>query len=278
MISAVGGHWPEYMIEAGLLGAFMASACVCVVCVQHPASPVRARIASGLLRRAIVGILMGATAIGLIYSAWGQRSGAHMNPGVTLSYLALGKIGAWDAVFYVAAQFLGGYSGVVASGLLIGRAVRHESVNFVVTAPGRRGLGAAWAAEFVIAFILMLVVLAMTNRGATAPYAGVGAGVLVSIFITLEAPFSGMSINPARTLASALAARSYRGLWIYFTAPPLAMLCAAGLYSAAVGTVYCAKMSHGDGHRCIFRCEVERMPGSPAIPAAPVGIRHAGAP
>lgn len=251
-------HWPEYLIEGALLGLFMASACVCVACVQHPSSPIRARIASGLLRRAIIGVAMGTTAVALIYSPWGRRSGAHLNPGVTLAFMTLGKVMPIDAAMYVCAQFIGGFLGVAATHRLLGRVLAHESVNYVITAPGLRGARIAWLAEFAIAFALMTVVLVMSNRAWSAPYTGVGGGLLVAAFITFEAPLSGMSMNPARTLASALASGSYRGLWIYFTAPPLAMLGAAGVYALLSGPVCCAKMSHPDGP-CIFHCEIHRL-------------------
>ena len=57
---------------------------------------------------------MGLTAVGIISSPWGQRSGAHMNPAVTLTFLSLGKIAAWDALFYVLAQFAGSLTGSLA--------------------------------------------------------------------------------------------------------------------------------------------------------------------
>ncbi|MEM9163515.1 MAG: aquaporin, partial [Cyanobacteria bacterium P01_F01_bin.4] len=59
---------------------------------------------------------------------------------------------------------------------------------------------------------------------------GIFAGILVATFITFEAPLSGMSINPARTFASALPAQEWNGFWIYYLAPPLAMLLATEVY------------------------------------------------
>src|SRR5262249_59931874 len=91
----------------------MVSACLVTVAVQHPASPVRGVVTSSLLRRAVIGMAMGLTAVGLIYSPWGQRSGAHLNPAVTLTFWRLGKVAAWDAVFYVLAQFAGSLAGVL---------------------------------------------------------------------------------------------------------------------------------------------------------------------
>lgn len=65
-----------------------------------------------------------------------------------------------------------------------------------------------------------------------------------------------MSLNPARSIASAAASQIWAGLWIYFTAPPLAMLLAAECYIRLWGrsAVYCAKLHHHNDRRCIF-CE-----------------------
>jgi aquaporin Z len=64
-----------------------------------------------------------------------------------------------------------------------------------------------------------------------------------------------MSMNPARTFASALAAQDWRALWIYFVAPPIGMGLAAALYTARrQARVACAKLHHDNPHRCIF-CE-----------------------
>jgi len=275
MVNSILNHWPEYLIEAGLLGTFMVAACIAVFFIQHPLSTIAQHITHPNIRRVIIGILMGLTAIALIYSPLGQRSGAHMNPGTTLTFLVLDKIKPWDAVFSLLFQFIGAIAGVRLAEAVLGQHVKHEAVNYAATVPGRHGIAAAWIAELVIAFGMMSMVLVSTNHAASAPYTGVFAGVLVAVYIAIEAPLSGMSMNPARTLGSAIHARSYRGLWIYFTAPPLAMLCAAGLYVAIAGRdyVYCAKMNHAGHERCIFNCRIEQMPGREMNHSIPTGIK-----
>ncbi|MEK6701093.1 MAG: aquaporin, partial [Planctomycetota bacterium] len=154
--------------------------------------------------------------------------------------------------------------------------VRHPDVNHAATLPGRRGVRVAWIAEFGITLVLMSMVLITSNRASTAAYTGVIAGGLVALYITIEAPLSGMSMNPARTLGSAVHARDFRALWVYFTAPPLGMLCAAGLYVIAVGSghVYCCKMSHAADEPCIFNCRIGEMPGQSMRPIRASGIQE----
>jgi aquaporin Z len=252
MVAAIREHWPEYLIEAFALGVFMVSACAFSVLLWHPASPAAAAVPDGLPRRFLMGLAMGGTAIALIYSAWGQRSGAHMNPAFTFTFLRLGHVKPWDAVFYTAAQFVGGLAGVVLSALILGSALGHPAVHFAVTAPGP-SLGLAFAAELAMTFALMTMVLNVT-AGPRTKLTGVFAGLLVCAYITFEAPISGMSLNPARTLASALPAGDFRALWIYFSAPPLGMLLAAELHSRLRRPAGCAKYDHENRQRCIF-CE-----------------------
>jgi aquaporin Z len=254
MIQSLREHWPEYLCEAAELGLFMISAALFTILLWHPSSPVVSAIPGPFFRRMLTGMAMGGTAIALIFSPLGKRSGAHFNPAVTLTFWRLGKVKNWDAVFYIMAQFVGGILGVTAVALAARAALAHPSVNYVATLPGPRGAGPAFLAEFVIAFLLMTVVLLVSNTPHLARYTGLFAGALVATYITLEAPFSGMSMNPARTFASGFAGHLWTGLWIYFTAPVLAMQLAAWVYLRRQGAVHCAKYHHHNRYRCIFNC------------------------
>jgi aquaporin Z len=249
-------HWPEYLIEAACLGLFMVSACFFGALLEYPASPVHRALPDPILRRVLTGLAMGLTAIGVIYSPWGKRSGAHINPAVTLTFWRLGKITGTDTISYISAQFIGAVIGVFASAVVLQHALTHPSVNYVVTLPSNHGVEAAFLAETIIAFIQMTMVLNVSNRMNIARYTGIFAGVLVACYISIEAPFSGMSLNPARSFGSAAAAQTWRLLWIYFIAPPLGMLLAAEVYIRMKGAhrVLCAKLHHHNDKRCIFNC------------------------
>lgn len=252
-VACLRAHWPEYMMEASLLGAFMVSACLFGVLYEFPSSPVHQFIASGFTRRLLGGIAMGLTAITIIYSPWGKQSGAHINPSTTLTFYRLGKIAGWDAIFYIGAQFAGSALAVAIVAALIPNLVSHPAVRYVVTVPGTSIL-TTFAAELFISFLLMTVVLVVSNSTQSSSYTGLLAGLMVATYITFEAPISGMSMNPARTLGSALSANVWTALWIYFTAPPLGMLAAAELYLWRKGrsAVKCCKFHHNNSKRCIF--------------------------
>jgi aquaporin Z len=249
-------HWAEYAIEAALLGTFMLSACLFSALLFYPAWPITQLIPDPFERRLLMGVAMGATAVALNYSAWGKQSGAHYNPAVTLAFARLGKVARADVVGYVSAQFVGALAGVFLAGLLVRNMLAHPEVHYAVTRPGARGVVVAFIAEAAISWILMTVVLAASNRPKLAPYTGLFAGLLVATFIAIEAPLSGMSMNPARTVGSGFWAHDWTAVWIYFTAPPAGMLLAAELYVRRHGRngIFCAKLHHQNEKRCIF-CE-----------------------
>ena len=259
MSDALQKHWPEYLMEATELGLFMFSACAFTVLLYHPSSPVAQTIHDGVLRRLLMGIAMGSTAIAIIFSPIGKRSGAHFNPAVTWTFFRLGKIGAWDAAFYTLFQFAGGMAGIILASITLGNSVAHQSVKYATTVPGAHGPIVAFVAELLISFILMSVVLRVSNTKRFARWTGVCAGALVATYITIESPISGMSMNPARTFSSAVSAHIWMSLWIYFIAPPLGMLLAAEVYQRlnAGRAIVCAKLHHHNNQRCIFRCNFE---------------------
>ena len=254
-------HWPEYLIEACGLGFFMLSASLFGAMLEYPGSPIHQNLHDPFARRALMGVAMGLTAIAIIYSPWGMRSGAHINPAVTLTFWRLGRVPSGDAFFYVLSQFAGGAAGMAVAAWLLGNAVSDPAVNYVVTAPGSGGAGPAFAGEVAISFVLMTTVLVISNWRLLARFTGLFTGTLVALYITFEAPISGMSMNPARTFASALSANMWSGFWIYLTAPPLAMLAAAELYVRVRGAreVHCAKLHHENRQRCIFLCNYPMM-------------------
>ena len=264
-------------MEAAGLGLYMISACVFGALLEYPLSPVHQALRDPGARRILSGLARGLTVVGLIYSPWGKQSGAHFNPAVTLTFFWLGKVVAWDACFYIVAQFLGGLVGVLLMAALLGQWVADPAVNYAVTVPGPAGQAIAFLAEFLISFALMLVVLIASNTRRAARFTGLLAAALVAIYLVVEAPYSGMSMNPARTLASAVPANIWTGLWLYFAAPLVGMVVAGEVYLLGFGRVFCAKLHHDNDKRCIF-ChgyEKGREARTPLLGTKVTGGQHA---
>ncbi len=249
--------WRLYVYEALELALFMLSACVFTVILFHPGYAALRWIPSAWARRGLMGAAMGLTAVGIIHSPMGKLSGAHFNPAITLTYLRLGKIRVADALFYVVAQFAGGVLGVGISALLLGPRLAAPGVEYAVTVPGVGGTPGAFAAELLMAALLMGVVLWTSNRPKIAPYTSWCVGVLIACYIVLFAPVSGFSINPARTVGSAVFAQVWTALWVYFVAPLAGMLGAAEVYVRTYGEdrILCAKLHPDPAYPCPFLCE-----------------------
>ena len=268
-------HWAAYLIEAWGIGTFMFVAGIVAALLQLASGSLRMTLNDApFFARTVFGVAMGTTSAAIVYSRWGAHSGAHLNPALTLSYAWLRKIGSWDAVFYVAAQFAG-----AALGFALAVRVAREPLmraHDIVTIPGRTGPAAAFAAELAMTFVLMSAILFVSNGPPrVARFTGLVAACFVALYIAVEAPVSGMSLNPARTVASALAANEWTAIWIYLIAPPLGMLTAAAFYVRLpfVRPVGCAKLNHAPGP-CIFSCnhagarENERFATSSAVVTA----------
>jgi aquaporin Z len=140
---------------------------------------------------------------------------------------------------------------VLAAWGALGARLADPAVHFVTTRPGPAGPLLAFAAEAAISFLLMAVVL-LVSASRHAAWTGACAAALVFAFITVEAPLSGTSMNPARSLGSALVAGEAGALWIYLLAPPLGMLSAATALRRRVAGRGCAKLRHVADLPCRF--------------------------
>lgn len=203
----------------------MVSAGLFATLIDHPQLPVRHHIPSDLLRRFIIGISMGLTAFLIINSPFGKKSGAHINPSVTIVQYRLGNINANDAIFYIIFQMIGAAIGVLFIYLVMPHYFSSEPIDYIVTKPYAPSITTTFIAEFIISFILITVVLYSNTNKKLSAYTATFVAILITLFITFEAPFSGMSMNPARTFGSAIIANQWPSFWLYCLAPPLGMIC-----------------------------------------------------
>src|SRR5262249_45622807 len=176
----------------------------------HPTSPLRHFTHSTIVRRALMGLLVGSAVVAIIMTPWGKQSGGHFNPAITLAFYRLGKFSFWDTFFYVTVQFAGAAGGVGIAAYVLRDAPNSPPVRYAVTAPGIFGNAGAFAGEVTISFILMMGILVASNRDALARYTPYLVGALYTTFITFETPLSGMSMNPARTFGSAFGANYWQ--------------------------------------------------------------------
>lgn len=258
---ALRTHWDVYLMEAAELGFFMFAACTFATLIFVPQSRLGQWLPDPDLKRIAMGIAMAATAILIIHSPFGKRSGAHFNPAVTITYYWIRKISGWDAFFYVVAHFLGGLAGMLTANALFGRYLADPAVRYIVTVPGPHGVLAAFVAEFIMSVVLMTIILRSSNHPRWAPYTGYLVGLLMIVYIVLFSAISGFSINPARTVSAGFVARIWTGVWIYFTAPLMGMVAAAEFYLRGFGLdrIYCAKLLHTSDVPCPFYCRFVEM-------------------
>lgn len=243
--------WRAWLAEAVAIGAFMVSALVWTVLLEHPDSVLRQALPDAAVRRALMGMAMGATAVAIIYSPLATLSGAHMNPAVTLAFVRLGRLDWRDAAAYIAAQCAGATVATWAIARMLGAWASDPAVNFVATRPGPAGTGAAAMAEAAISFLLCTLVLAVSSRAATMRLTGLAAGAFVMLAILIEAPLSGMSMNPARSLGPAVVSGQFPAFWIYVIAPIAGMQLAASLH-AMTARRGCPTLHHPPRARCVF--------------------------
>jgi aquaporin Z len=250
-------HWSHYVAEALGIAFFVTCAGLLTTLLEHPVSPVRQALQTNdTARHWLMGLAMGLVIVLIVYSPWGKKSGAHINPAVTLAFWQLGKIRTPDAIWYVLGQVAGAIGAAQLLKLVLGKLYAHPTVNYTVTQPVPlpRGELLAFAGEFVISFILMLVLLLALHSKKLKTITGWMIGVLLALYIVYETPYSGMSLNPARTLGSAVAAGKYHGLWVYWVAPSLATWLA---------TVLFRRFYHGEDLECAILAGCGPSPSSP---------------
>jgi len=198
---------------AEVVGTFILVVCGC--------GAVAANVETAALGHAGVALTWGLVVLALVYT-FGDVSGAHLNPAVTIGFVAAGRFRVKEALWYIPAQFLGALIAAAALRLLF-----PEDTLLGSTLPRGGDAGRSFAFETFLTWFLMLAVLRVSTG---AKEKGITAGIAVGAIIGLEAmfagPLCGASMNPARSVGPAVVSGHLEHLWVYLAAPPLGALLA----------------------------------------------------
>jgi len=164
----------------------------------------------------------------------------------------MGKVPARDAVIYMVSQFAGALVGAYGAGLAWGPLT--AGVHYAATVPGEGfSVAGAFAGEILITFLVVFTIFVCLNKPRLAAVTGLVVFALRAVLGVIEAPVSGASLNPARTLGPALLAPSYTALWVYFAGPAIGALVAVAAYRGKWGrATVCAKLYHTEKYACPF--------------------------
>ncbi len=248
------------------LAGFVFIAGLLTIFLEHPGMPVMKSSLKNyaLLRRIPLGIILG-TYITLVSVLFGKKSGAHINPCVSWTFFRLGKMSFADAFLFTIAQFAGAIAAAQLLKHTMGDLFSAPMVNYGNTQPKPpHGTFAAFIAEFIISFILMLVVLLASSSKRLEKYVALISGVMIALYLIIEIPFSGMSLNPARSFAGAFAANQWGYLWLYFVAPVCAMLAAGEVFIGwKLKQVSHAGLAHNSSGTIFIQKDYKEIPNYP---------------
>jgi aquaporin Z len=185
-----------------------------------------------------ISLAFGLSVLVMVY-AIGGISGCHINPAISISMLASGKMKAKDAAIYVVVQCLGA---VVAATVLYAVALGKPDYSLAVNGLGQNGYGAAspggfsmlsgFIAEVVLTFIFLLVIYGSTSKAVPKGFAGIPIGLSLVLIHLVGIPITGTSVNPARSLGPAVLVGgiALSQLWLFWVAPIIGGLLAAALW------------------------------------------------
>ncbi len=186
-----------------------------------------------------ISFAFGLAVLVMVY-AIGSISGCHINPAISISMLAAGKLSVKDTLFYVLAQCGGA---IIASGLLYLIVLGNPAYN-LATGLAQNGYGSAspagfslipcFIAEIVMTFIFVLVVHGAISEKAPKGFAGVAIGLTLVLVHLVLIPITNSSVNPARSLGPALfsGVLAIEQLWLFWVAPIIGGLLAAAVWRA----------------------------------------------
>lgn len=249
--------WSLYAAELLGTALLLVGGLSAVVFVVSPASPVAALALPGWLARGIAGALFGLTGTLVTLSALGRHSGAHLNPAMTLAFRIEGKISASHAVWYVSSQLLGAVAG---AGVVLVWGPWGEPLRYGATTPAPSiSPWLAVALEASCTVVLVGTVFVFLGRPRLRRFTPWTMSPMYAVMVSLEAPWTGTSTNPARSLGPAVVTGTWHGFWIYLLGPALGAAAGVGLARVL-----------GHGQRRVDQARIAAHPGAPGTGSAPL--------
>jgi aquaporin Z len=244
--------WHPFLSEAVGTALLVLIGLSLVIIMFGTGSPIPSILPNEGLRRLITGFLFGTTGALIALSRVGKVSGAHINPVVTLGFRFMQKIDSRVALGYILAQLVGGIAGCIP---LLVWGPMGRSVIFGATVPGAGYSSlSALAGEVVTTFIMVALLTVFLGFRRLRPFTPAIFPPLYSIMVFLEAPISGTSTNPARSLGPAVVSGQWEGWWVYWIGPMIGMSLAVLACSFLAQRIEVAKLYHFDSdHDGIFR-------------------------
>jgi len=239
--------WRIFISEMAGTAALLSGGLSAVIFMFGKGSPMAALLPDEGARRAVTGFLFGSTGALIALSPVGKESGAHINPAVTFGFWLMRKLDSRVAVGYVLAQLMGACAGVLP---VLAWGAMGRSVDFGATVPGPGySTETVLMGEAVTTFLLVAGLCLFIGFRALRPYTPAFIPPLFSFMVWAEAPVSGTSCNPARTLGPAIISGHWEGWWIYWVGPIIGTLGATLACSFLAKRIEVAKLYQFDSDR-----------------------------
>jgi aquaporin Z len=225
-----GWHWAPWLCEFFGTALLLCGGLSAVFLDFGPHSPIAPHLASHSARLLLTGLLFAGTGSLVALSPLGRRSGAHLNPSVTLAFWTQRKVHPHDLVGYTISQLLGAFAACAVLKVAWGGTAR--SLHLGATEPGHGFTPVdATGLETLMTASLVLMIFFFTSSPRTARWTPIGNWLLVATLVWQGAPYSGTSLNPARSLAPAVLAPELAHLWVYLVGPLAGALLAAAIFA-----------------------------------------------
>jgi aquaporin Z len=238
-------HWQNALAEFWGTALLISIGISAVILNFGAGSPVKGIIPNPGLRRLVTGFLFGSTGAIIAVSRLGKISGAHINPVVSMAFFITGKLRISTTVIYIFSQLAGGIVGALPL-LLWGHI--GQSIAYGATLPGKGySFWQAASGEIITTFFLITGLYIFVGHKRLRNFTPLLFPFLYAFMVYLEAPISGTSTNPARSLGPLIISGNHTGWWIYWIGPIIGMIVAVLLHKYALFKYFkieIAKMYH----------------------------------